>query len=128
MQHDPPIFADLFVDAVRRFSTYLLTKDKLMGHDVFEFAKGVYSGTHWAEDSIYLSEDLFQQKNLEPLFRSALSSFSYFGITTVHKNDWEEVKEKTKNNFPQVLDIINEIDEWVKGCFATEECFTICGI
>ena len=42
----------------------LLTKNKLTEHDVFEFMKGTFSGTHWLEDSLYIPEDLFQQMEL----------------------------------------------------------------
>lgn len=43
----------------------VLTKNKLTEHDVFEFMKGTFSGTHWLEDSLYIPEDLFQQMELE---------------------------------------------------------------
>ena len=61
----------------------VLTKNKLTEHDVFEFMKGTFSGTHWLEDSLYIPEDLFQQMELEKIFNTCLNHFSYFGVTTV---------------------------------------------
>ena len=51
----------------------LLTKNKLTEHDVFEFMKGTFSGTHWLEDSLYIPEDLFQQMELEKIFNICLT-------------------------------------------------------
>lgn len=105
-----------------------LTKNELVEHDVFEFVKGTFSGEHWSEDSIYIPENLFQQNDLEKIFNLALNSFSYFGITTIEKEDWVRVKNITKAQFPQAIEIIKEIDEWAQLCFIEYECFTICGV
>ena len=105
----------------------LLTKNQLTEHDVFEFMKGTFSGTHWLEDSLYIPEDLFQQMELEKIFNICLNHFSYFGVTTVIPSEWNNVKQVTKKDFPCSFKIA-EIDNWVQVCFETEECFTICGI
>ena len=70
----------------------VLTKNKLTEHDVFEFMKGTFSGTHWLEDSLYIPEDLFQQMELEKIFNICLNHFSYFGVTTVIPSEWNNVK------------------------------------
>ena len=107
---------------------HVLTKSELTEHDVFEFMKGNFSGTHWLEDSLYIPEDLFQQMELENIFMTCLKHFSYFGVTTVIPGEWDNVKNATKKDFPRSLEIISEIDDWVQVCFETEKCFTICGI
>ena len=106
----------------------VLTKNKLTEHDVFEFMKGTFSGTHWLEDSLYIPEDLFQQMELEKIFNICLNHFSYFGVTTVIPSEWNNVKQVTKKDFPCSFKIIAEIDNSVQVLFETEECFTICGI
>lgn len=107
---------------------HILTKNELTEHDVFEFMKGNFTGTHWREDSLYVPEDLFQQMELGKIFLISLNHFSYFGVTTVLPNEWDNVKRVTKQDFPLSLEIITEIDHWVQICFETEKCFSICGI
>lgn len=107
---------------------YVLTKNQLTEHDVFEFMKGNFFGTHWLEDSIYIPEDLFQQMELGKIFSTCLNHFSYFGITTVIPSEWDNMKKVVEKNFPYSFEIITEIDSWVQVCLETEKCFTICGI
>lgn len=107
---------------------YTLTKSDLTGHDVFEFMRGIYAGEYWLEDSLYIPEDLFQELELKKLFDLSLKSFSYFGITTVTKNEWENTKKAATKDFPRSCEIIEEIDAWAKVCFEKLNCFTICGI
>ena len=56
----------------------VLTKNELTEHNVFEFMKGNFFGTHWFEDSLYIPEDVFQQMELEKIFNTCLKRFSYF--------------------------------------------------
>ena len=56
----------------------VLTKNKLTEHDVFEFMKGTFSGTHWLEDSLYIPEDLFQQMELEKIFNICLNHLLFW--------------------------------------------------
>lgn len=112
----------------RGIPLHTLTKNDLTGHDVFEFMTGVYAGTHWLEDSLYISEDLFQELELKKIFDLSLKSFSYFGITIVTQNEWENTKKVATQDFPLSCEIIKEIDDWAKVCFEKSNCFTICGI
>ena len=106
----------------------VLTKNELTEHDVFEFMKGNFFGTHWLEDSLYIPEDVFQQMELEKIFNTCLKRFPYFGVTTVIPSEWNNVKQVAKKDFPYSFKIISEIDNWVQVCFETKKSFTICGI
>lgn len=108
---------------------YVLTKEQLIEHDVFEFVKGNFGGEHWLDSSIFIAEDVFQQAELNHIFSSSMKSFAYYGTTVVTEKDWIRTKNIAQSYPSQMtVNIINAIDDWAKKCFKEESCFTICGI
>jgi len=108
---------------------YVLTKEQLIGHDVFEFVKGSFCGEHWLDNSIFIAEEVFQQAELNHIFSSSMKSFAYYGTTVVTEKDWIRIKNMAQS-YPleMTVTIISAIDDWAKKCFKEESCFTICGI
>ena len=106
----------------------VLRKKDLIGHDVFELMRGSFENLHWLEDSLYITEDVFQKLELDVLFRTCLDEFSYFGVTVVTRTDWDRIKNTANHSFPCCSKVLAKIDQWARVGFQTEECFTVCGI
>lgn len=106
----------------------MLKKSQLKDHDVFEFQKGHFTGSHWLDSSIYIDDDLFRTSDLFELF-SFVVNFSYDGVTEINSSQWDMIKERASSCTLKITqNIISEIDHWAKDCFRTEVCFTICGL
>jgi len=107
----------------------VLKKRDLTGHDVFEWMKGRYDSVHWKEDSVYVTEETFAEAGLEKWFIQVLGFFHYFGPTEVTEAEWTAVKALVNENGSEpARRLTGELDEWVKECFKSHACFTICGI
>lgn len=76
---------------------YVLTKEQLIGHDVFEFVKGSFCGEHWLDNSIFIAEEVFQQAELNHIFSSSMKSFAYYGTTVVTEKDWIRIKNMAQS-------------------------------
>jgi len=108
---------------------YCLKKEKLEGHDVFEFMRGHLKEEHWLESSIYMTEEIFQAANLEEILTTTIGNFNYYGPTEITEQDWNRIRKAADVSNSEIAKIvISEIDDWSKDCFQTETCFTICGI
>jgi hypothetical protein len=91
----------------------ILKKQDITGHDVFEFMRGRLDGTHWHEDSIYLTEETLAEAKLIDFFNLTLQNFNYYGPTEVSKNEWEVIKDSIKNSDIELAkQLVDEIDTW----------------
>lgn len=94
----------------------------------FEFQKGRYEDKCWKEDSLCLSDDLFDELNLYILFSQALDNFDRYGITVVDKLDWNRLQTYAEELDLRWRKLIIELTPWVEECFREYEVFTILGI
>ncbi|MMZ65845.1 hypothetical protein FRY98_12750 [Paenibacillus faecis] len=107
----------------------ILKKKDLTSHDVFEFMQGRLSGTHWLEDSIYLTEETIAETQLVDYLTLTLRDFNYYGPTEVTQEEWNQIMQNVNASNSEIAkQLVNEIDEWAKNCFKSHSCFTICGI
>ena len=113
-------------------SPKLLRREKVTGGDCFEFVRGSLregSPQLWDGRSVYISEDDFVQAGLDAIFRAGLKDFAYYGITKVTGSDWERLLGIAEQQGDRpAKEIMEELDVWVRDCFRTEDCFTICGV
>ncbi len=94
----------------------------------FEFQNGYHCGRHWLEDSVSISDDLWDELKLSELFGKAVPEFDYCGLTTVTKSEWNEIVKLAKESSNQWQEVIDELSTWVNTCFETNDIFTICGL
>ena len=95
----------------------------------FEFRKGKQDDwKFWSDDSLYVHADLVDELHIGGLWQQVIPKFHYYGVTHVDRETWQEVKRRSSEMDSRIQEVITEIDEWVQGCFMTEDSFTILGI
>ena len=65
----------------------LLRKGEFTGTLYFEFAPGGYTGNHWQENAVYLSEEVFEL--IEPVFVKVIPSFGRYAPNEISRSNWE---------------------------------------
>ncbi|HEY8561888.1 MAG TPA: hypothetical protein VIL74_16060 [Pyrinomonadaceae bacterium] len=65
----------------------LLREGEFTGTLYFEFAPGGFSGNHWREDSVYLSDEVFEL--IEPVFVKTIPGFGRYSPNEISRSDWE---------------------------------------
>lgn len=93
-----------------------------------EFMKGEYNGECWHEDSLLLSDDEFSRLGLYKIFKKVIPDYDPYGIVSVMREQWEQVKILAEKAGGEILECILEVDKWVNACFEEFDRFTICGI
>lgn len=108
---------------------YFMTKDQVVDHDVFEWARPSEVEAFWGEDSLYLDEDDFVDVQGEKLFQEALpaGTFLYYGPSQIDHQAWDQLKKIAACHYPQALLLLQEADPWVQACLAEYSHFMIYG-
>lgn len=108
---------------------YFMTKDQVVDHDVFEWARPSEVEAFWGEDSLYLAEDDFVDVQGEKLFQEALpaGTFQYYGPSKIDHQAWDQLKKIAACHYPQALLLLQEADPWVQACLAEYSHFMIYG-
>lgn len=94
----------------------------------FEFQKGYYHDQYWLQDSINISDDLWDEFNLSELIGNVNKDFNYYGITVITKNQWNKIINNSQKTDSAWKDVIAEAIPWVNDCFEKNEVFSIIGM
>lgn len=94
----------------------------------FEFQKGRYKDKCWLPDSISISDTLWDKYNLSNLISSVIKDFDYYGITTVTKNQWDEIIKLSQESGEVCGEVIAEAIPWANECYEKYDVFTILGM
>lgn len=65
----------------------LLRKGEFTGTLYFEFVPGGYTGNHWQENAVYLSDEVFEL--IEPVFVKVIPSFGRYSPNEISRSNWE---------------------------------------
>ena len=65
----------------------LLRKGEFTGSLYFEFVPGGYTGNHWQENAVYLSDEVFEL--IEPVFVKVIPSFGRYSPNEISRINWE---------------------------------------
>lgn len=112
-----------FVDEVKRKASHSTC--------YFEFQKGYYHDACWLKDSISLSDTMWDEYHLSDLLGAVIKEFDYYGITTITKEQWDEIVKlslESKQSEPVRNEIITEAAPWVNECLKEYDVFTILGM
>lgn len=96
-----------------------------------EFFKGEWdenTDAHWNWDSMNIDDDLLNSVGLGSLIADIVKNYDPFGITKVHKKQWEKIDAKAEEIGGDLLQAVQEIKPWVEDTFRRYEAFTILGI
>lgn len=94
----------------------------------FEFQKGYYHNKCWLNDSISISDTLWDEFNLSELFSSVIYNFDYYGLNVVNKKQWDNLVKIGQESNSIWQEVIAEATPWVSICFEENEVFTIMGM
>ncbi len=94
----------------------------------FEFQKGLCDDKCWKEDSVYISDSVWDEYETSEVFENFVPDFDYYGITKIDKNQWTKIVEFCKTNKTKCAPIIIDVKQWVEDCFANNDCFSIWGM
>lgn len=110
---------------------YLKTETErkhLGGTCYFEFQKGQNEYTtnyeFWKNDSLLLHMNLMDEIKLYKI----IPNFNYYGITYVSKQTWADIKKTALDSKGKVLELIEELSNWVDSNFEKYDYFLIMGI
>ncbi len=75
-------------------------KEELEGTCYFEFQVGKFDNQFWCSESLYIHEYPFHliQKRIEKY----VLNFDYYGVTVVHKNNWQKILNDFQNILPKI--------------------------
>lgn len=111
--------------------TYFVTEsERKKTHSTcfFEFQKGKFESECWKEDSLCLSDDIFEEYKLYNLFSQVLDNFDKYGITVVDRLDWNRLQNAAEELNLVWRKIIIELTPWAEECFKEYDEFSILGI
>ncbi len=94
----------------------------------YEFQMGRYSGKHWLEDSLSISDELWDECRLSELFLRALPGFDNYGPTVVTREEWAALLMLAEGSDLPWREVLEELTPWVNDCFAQNDAFTVCGL
>ena len=103
-------------------------KGQLAGTCYFEFQKGWQRERFWKDDSLYLSDEDFDQLGLAVPFFRAIPGFDCCGPTLVSAAQWDKLLAESAGAAPDTREALEEIDEWARECFRQEPGFSVLGI
>lgn len=108
---------------------YFCTDENRIGTCYHEFQKGKWDEhTFWKKDSLLLSDDVLVELKLGSLLRKGIREYDPYGPVEVNKEQWLMLLELANQAGGAQMEALQEANEWVQECFATEEVFTILGI
>ena len=99
----------------------LLKKGEFTGSLYFEFVPGAYTGNHWQENAVYLSDEVFEL--IEPVFTKVIPSFGRYSPNEISRGNWEliilefQAVKETLVKASTPADIREKI--WLYGKFET---------
>ena len=93
-----------------------------------DFQKGYYHDKCWLNDSINISDTLWNKLELSKLFSIVLADFDYYGLNVVNKEQWNKIVEISRKMNAEWEEVIAEVTPWVSMCFDENEVFTIIGM
>lgn len=94
----------------------------------FEFQKGKYNGKCWRDDSVCISDGLWDEYGLSELLEKVVPDFDYYGTTEINRAQWNEIVRESKDMQSKCACVIDDVAEWVENCLKTYVCFTILGM
>lgn len=94
----------------------------------FEFQKGPYHDKCWRNDSINISDALWEKYDLSDLILRVNGNFDYYGITEITKNQWNEIVELSRKSEGVWGKIIAEAVPWAEECFHDYDVISIIGM
>ena len=94
----------------------------------FEFQRGRYHDRCWLDDSISISNTVWDELRLSELFGTVLPTFDYFGINVVTREQWERIVEISQKSNLLWSEVIAEVTSWVEQCFEENEVFSVLGM
>lgn len=65
----------------------LLRKGEFTGTLYFEFVPGGYTGNHWQENAVYLSDEVFEL--IESVFVKVIPNFGRYAPNEISRSNWE---------------------------------------
>ena len=107
---------------------YCCTNSERQGSCYFEFQSGRFSEDFWRDDSLYLSGDDFDALGLYEIFASVLTSFNYYGITEVTREQWAQIVKVSEKAAKEARQAVEEINQWAWLTFRRERVLTVLGI
>ena len=107
---------------------YFLLRHEISGTIYHEFKMGKYAGKHWNNNSLFLSEDIMEDIQLNKIFEDNIPKYNYFGFTKINKNQWKKIIDSLEKYSAEIQKAILEITEWVEYSLEKYKCFTILGI
>lgn len=107
---------------------FCVTNNERQGSCYFEFQKGKFHNTHWNENNLCLSADVFDELGLYNLFSNVIMQFNYYGPNEITLKQWLQIKGESEKIGGKAMDVIKEIDIWVNTVFPNETIISILGI
>lgn len=109
---------------------YFIKNGERHGTCYHEYLQGKWdSKTFWAEDSLYLHDDVMCDLDLySKLFKKAIERFDPYRDIEVTRAEWEKMLETAQKEGGQIAEIIEELRPWAEENFRKNEVFTILGI
>ena len=107
---------------------YCITKNQCVGTEYFEFQKGRFKSSFWAEDSLYIADNIFAAHLLN-IFMKVCPNFDFYGIPNIiSKAQWSLIVSEAERDNKVVREIVGEINLWVRTTLTDETCFSVLGI
>ncbi|MCW1312665.1 MAG: hypothetical protein OH338_04535 [Candidatus Parvarchaeota archaeon] len=107
---------------------YLLRKNDLKCHDVYEFCSAKNYPNHWNEDSFFVEMEDFLL--ISPYLDKVFPQYHYYGPQKITLSEWETIKKIaiTEMSPKELIDFFKEIDIWLKETNINCNYFWILGI
>ncbi len=109
---------------------YLVSLNECKGTCYHEFYKGKWEEeTFWSESSIYLNDDILQENRLLiKSFQKYLSNYSDTGETEINFELWVKIRNDIFQQNGKEVELVEELDTWLREAFKEYEVVTILGI
>lgn len=107
---------------------YCCTNSARQGSCYFEFQKGRFLGEFWQDDSLYLSDDIFEALGLYHVFVEILPFFDHYGINEITKEQWRHLTRAAGKRGGAVKEAVEEIDCWFQSDLGDVTVLTVLGI
>lgn len=109
---------------------FFISNSERRGTCYHEYLQGKWDGeTFWAEDSLYLHDDVVCELDLyRKLFSKAIPGFDCYRDMEVTLEDWKRMVEAARDSGGKVAEFVEELRPWAEENFQKHECFTILGI
>lgn len=80
-----------------------------------ELQKGNSRKKYWLRDSLYIHDDILRETHLIELFYDVLKTkYAEFGDTLLNEDEWNKIKAKSLNKEDNLVNIVRELDSWLK--------------